>query len=245
MANPPLVTYANQPACFPRVTGTPQILHGDGSPEGTVFASQGSAFMRRDNSGASNALYAKTTGPSLSTGWQAFAGSAAPAPATTLPNSPSNGQQAILVDSTSAPTYSWLFQYQSSASKWIFLGGAPLRNSADATANSAAASGVYSGALGMSVTIPRAGTYDVRFGGQPGGNASGTTTVLGVGLGTTPAAGNEITVTNQGTGGVMIVRRLTGVTASTVIDLYIKDNDSTRRVGFSQRWLEVLPVTVT
>lgn len=40
------VSGATQP--FPRPTGTPEVLHGDGNPEGMVFAPQGSIFMRRD-----------------------------------------------------------------------------------------------------------------------------------------------------------------------------------------------------
>jgi hypothetical protein len=68
------ITVTSPPVPFPRPTGVPQLLHGDGSPEGAVFAGQGSAFMRRDNTGAANALYAKTTGASLSTGWEVFVG---------------------------------------------------------------------------------------------------------------------------------------------------------------------------
>jgi microcystin-dependent protein len=80
---------------FPRPTGVPALLHGDGSPEGLVFAPQGSVYMRRDNSGVSTSLYAKTTGITINTGWigvspsgtiaaptgaiQAFGGSSAPA----------------------------------------------------------------------------------------------------------------------------------------------------------------------
>jgi hypothetical protein len=59
---------------FPRPTGVPQLLHGDGSPDGSVYAPQGSIFMRRDNTAAANALYAKTTGASFSTGWEVFVG---------------------------------------------------------------------------------------------------------------------------------------------------------------------------
>ena len=62
------VSGAAQP--FPRPTGVPEILHGDGSPEGTVFAGQGSLFLRRDNTGSANGVYTKTTGASFSTGWQ-------------------------------------------------------------------------------------------------------------------------------------------------------------------------------
>jgi hypothetical protein len=57
---------------FPRATGTPEVLHGDGSPEGLVFASQGSIYMRRDAASASNYLYTKTTGMNYNTGWVVF-----------------------------------------------------------------------------------------------------------------------------------------------------------------------------
>lgn len=56
---------------FPRPTGVPQLLHGDGSPEGLIFAPQGSLYMRRDAGGASG-LYVKTTGVTLDTGWQSY-----------------------------------------------------------------------------------------------------------------------------------------------------------------------------
>lgn len=79
------ITVVNPPTPFPRVTGVPEILHGDGTPEGVVHAHQGSVFMRRDNSSSSNALYAKTTGPSLSTGWQAFGGTSGEPAVTTCP----------------------------------------------------------------------------------------------------------------------------------------------------------------
>jgi hypothetical protein len=63
------VTSAADP--FPRPTGVPQLLHGDGSPEGLFYASQGSLYMRRDASGAGG-LYVKTTGITLATGWQTY-----------------------------------------------------------------------------------------------------------------------------------------------------------------------------
>lgn len=52
-------------APFPRPTGVPQLHHGDGAPEGRVFASQGSVYMRRDQAG----LYVKTTAVTRDTGW--------------------------------------------------------------------------------------------------------------------------------------------------------------------------------
>jgi hypothetical protein len=53
---------------FPRATGMPDILHGDGVPEGLVYASYGSLYLRRDAMGPT-ALFTKTTGVSFNTGW--------------------------------------------------------------------------------------------------------------------------------------------------------------------------------
>src|SRR5260370_905524 len=68
------ISVSSAAAPFPRPTGVPEILHGDGSPDGSVYAGQGSLFLRRDNTGAANGLYSKTTGHSFSTGWEVFGG---------------------------------------------------------------------------------------------------------------------------------------------------------------------------
>jgi hypothetical protein len=65
------IAVSNQAQPFPRPTGVPQLLHGSGSPEGIVYAPQGSMYMRRDGTGANN-LYTKTTGVTLSSGWQNY-----------------------------------------------------------------------------------------------------------------------------------------------------------------------------
>lgn len=58
---------------FPRPTGMPDVVHGDGSPEGLHYAPQGSLYMRRDG-GDSWHLYVKTTAVTLNTGWVALPG---------------------------------------------------------------------------------------------------------------------------------------------------------------------------
>lgn len=68
------ITVSGQALPFPRPTGSPEILHGSGSPEGSVYASQGSAYLRRDNTGGANALYTKTTGVTFCTGWELITG---------------------------------------------------------------------------------------------------------------------------------------------------------------------------
>jgi hypothetical protein len=52
---------------FPRPTGGPEVLHGDGSPEGLVYAVQGSLYLRRDKIG----LFQKSSGVHFNTGWVA------------------------------------------------------------------------------------------------------------------------------------------------------------------------------
>lgn len=74
------ITITNAGPAYPRATGTPQVLHGDGSPEGIVYAGQGSLYMRRDSTG-SNSLYTKTTGSTLATGWQIYTTGSGAAPA--------------------------------------------------------------------------------------------------------------------------------------------------------------------
>lgn len=66
------ITVSSAAAPFPRPTGTPELLHGDGSPEGSAYAPQGSLYMRRDQAG----LYVKTTASTVDTGWVESGGSA-------------------------------------------------------------------------------------------------------------------------------------------------------------------------
>jgi hypothetical protein len=242
------VTYTpgTQPTPFPRVTGVPQILHGDGSPEGVVFATQGSAFMRRDNSGAGNALYAKTTGPSLSTGWQAFSGSTAPTAATTLPGSPSNGQQAILVDSTSAPTYAWFFQYSSAASKWLFVGGSPAVVINNGSLSTTSTSFVD---VGATFTTPRAGDYIVEvtaFGNESTGAGAPQAQLRMVVAATNYTTMNGIVNVTGTVNRISVAGKVkaTGVAASAVVKL-----QGLTTVAATASWDQVLlavtPVAVT
>jgi hypothetical protein len=62
---PAKITVTNQALPFPRPTGKPDLLHGDGSPEGLVYASEGTLYLRRDRAG----IYQKTSMVHLNTGW--------------------------------------------------------------------------------------------------------------------------------------------------------------------------------
>jgi hypothetical protein len=62
------ISVSGQALPFPRPTGKPDLLHGDGSPEGLVYASEGSLYLRRDTA----SLYQKSSMVHINTGWQAI-----------------------------------------------------------------------------------------------------------------------------------------------------------------------------
>jgi hypothetical protein len=86
---------------------------------------------------------------------------APPTYGTTLPASPVDGQEAILVDSITNPTYQWRFRYNAgsvSAYKWEFIGGSnqivgPLGDITTASSTFVAMTS------GPSITVVRAGEY--------------------------------------------------------------------------------------
>jgi hypothetical protein len=87
---------------------------------------------------------------------------------TTLPASPFHGQEAILVDSITNPSYQWMFRYNAnstSAYKWEFIGGAPATSYVDTNEPIIAAAGGYGdlATLGPSFTLPRSGEYDLSL----------------------------------------------------------------------------------
>lgn len=92
------------------------------------------------------------------TSW-APASAGAGAPVTSLPGSPSDGQQALLVDSLTAPTYQWLMQYESGITpgshKWMGIGGTFRQGES-------------------SVTLPNAGDYEIVWGVRIDGSTDDT-----------------------------------------------------------------------
>jgi hypothetical protein len=86
---------------------------------------------------------------------------------TSLPVSPVDGQEAILVDSLTNPSYIWRFRYNAgsaSAYKWEFVGGAPLQAAVSASLSFSGTS--FADIAGSpQIVVPRAGDYTVDVGG--------------------------------------------------------------------------------
>jgi hypothetical protein len=99
----------------------------------------------------------------------------------------------------------------------------------------------------VSVTVPRAGDYLVSFGGFAYGSAAGITANISLSIGGGAASDNDAVtaVTATGNSGYAGSRsRLkTGLSASNSVALRYKVSGGTG--NFSNRWLAVLPVSVT
>jgi len=97
---------------------------------------------------------------------------------TSLPNGPYDGQEAILVDSLTNPSYQWRFRYNAgstSAYKWEFVGGTPRSTVVGAGETCNSGSLVDLATVGPSFTIPRNGDYLLSgsyFSQQPAAGAT-------------------------------------------------------------------------
>jgi len=109
---------------------------------------------------------------------------------TSLPSSPSDGDEYILVDSTTAPTYAWHFRYTASITgsyKWVFIGGPPAVVSVETSQTSNSTTYTDLATVGPSFTVPRAGQYLVQCAAAGACNNAGGTEVF-VGLKVASAA---------------------------------------------------------
>jgi len=102
---------------------------------------------------------------------------------TTLPAAPVDGQEAILVDSTTNPTYQWRFRYNagsSSAYKWECVGGGSIvaETAGTDTTTSASTANLTNG---PSIVLPRAGDWLIRAGAVAANPVVSGQNFLGVG----------------------------------------------------------------
>lgn len=171
---------------------------------------------------------------------------AAPGYGTTLPASPVDGQEFILVDSTTAPSYQWRLRYNagsSSAYKWECIGGVPWALSstvADATTtawqrdNRVFAPLVYGGAY-----LCR---YTVWLG--PPAAGSGMYVAVDAGSASTPGRpwGYSSAVVTTAASDVLTVERLVGTAAAAGIGGFWKADSG--QINVNDRTLTVLPVRI-
>lgn len=168
---------------------------------------------------------------------------------TSIPASPSDGDQYVLTDNTTTPTYAWLLQYSSTASKWIFIGGSPATQFITTSETSSSTGYTDLATVGPSVTAPRSGTYMVRsFADARASTGGGADVYLGVKVGASAPVDLTRLMSNwqsagagSGGGGE---RQLSGVTASDVIKLQYRVGGALTGT-WENRAISVIPVWVT
>jgi hypothetical protein len=85
---------------------------------------------------------------------------------TTLPAGPVDGQEHVLVDTVTNPTWQWRFRYNAGSTspyKWEFVGGSPLQRVAGESQILTLSASVAILAPGGIVTVPRTGDYFVEI----------------------------------------------------------------------------------
>ena len=176
---------------------------------------------------------------------------APPGYGTSLPASPVDGQEYILVDSVTAPTYSWRFRYNAGSTslyKWEFVGGTSWRGAV----GSYGASGTAWGGVGVGLTVPRAGIYSVAYGAKAY-LSSGTSVVWylkeTVG-GAMPTVGDEsgllqVTDTlNRHMGNLSMATTIT-LTVADIIHLVASASSAAGVATLRTIWLEIFPSRVS
>lgn len=163
---------------------------------------------------------------------------------TTLPASPANGQEAILVDSTTNPAYQWRLRYNgnnSTAYKWEFIGGTPL------TGYSAAQQGVSADtwtSFAPTLTTPRAGIYDIELRGmaRPPGVAQLYASCY---TGSSTFGNIAYTMVSTAYGFVMLTSISAGQVLSAAQVISWGANSNVAATTFEQRYLIMTPVRVS
>ena len=108
---------------------------------------------------------------------------------TTLPVSPADGDEFILVDSLTAPTYQWRFKYLASkaTNRWLFIGGSPAYH--EIVAGEATTSVTYVALTTPvpSLTAPVTGDYLVTIGFRCSAVAAAVSFGMSYDIGAAPA----------------------------------------------------------
>lgn len=173
---------------------------------------------------------------------------------TSLPASPVDGQEYILVDSTTTPTYQWRFRYNAGSAntdKWEFIGGAPYHGSGTPTAvmntlTQVAATGWYYQAASMAFTIPRAGVYQIHGDVWIDPNGAAAADEISIFYGSTANADSSdrrFTPTGTQQHSLSTQGRTTSQAASTVIGICASGTVGTAKIN--QAGIYVTPVRVS
>jgi len=175
---------------------------------------------------------------------------------TSLPASPNDGDEYVLTDSLTAPTYAWRFKYVAGitdAYKWVCVGGSPMSGEVAAVGalpgpQASLYQDLTSGGAGPSLVLPRAGIYVIDHGfGHVAGGGANHAAMMSYDIGATAAvdadrAYSAATGTTQPVAGSVTRSRVkTFATALTLAAKYRTANTG----SVENRWMKATPVRVS
>lgn len=162
-----------------------------------------------------------------------------------LPASPVDGQECILVDSLTAPTYSWRLRYVAAkaSNRWVFVGGAGASSEVIPLEQIVSTAYVNCATIGPSFTVPVAGVYDIEVEGQGQANTAGNSAAMSYDLGATAAVdADAATYDCQNTNGVRSsahgTKRKTLAAGTAIVTKY-------RSLAGASSWIASRRLTVT
>jgi len=174
---------------------------------------------------------------------------AAVAYGTSLPGSPVDGQQAILVDSTTNPSYVWVFRYNASSTssyKWECVGGAPARTEILTSEPLSVTTGAWTNLTtpGPDVVVPRAGEYVADVRAKLDAIASTATASLGVVNASTASQVGAYTQLTPVSGAYASMSAQPFITVTAAGQTLRESYAATAAHAFSQRSIAVIPKRV-
>lgn len=217
-----------------------------------IVASAADTVQRLAKGSDGQVLTAQAAAPGV--GWAtpaAGGGGAAPGYGTTLPASPTDGQEYILVDSVTNPSYQWRFRYNAGSAsphKWEFVGGTMLSAIVTTTESRNATTYGDLATVGPQVTVPRAGEYQIELWSHAhGGGSTLVQPWIAAKLGaaaTSDADGLLISYTGNEDSRTQIWTRRT-LAASDVVKMQYRSEATAAAAAWWERRLAVTPLRIS
>jgi hypothetical protein len=169
---------------------------------------------------------------------------------TSLPASPADGQEAILVDSLTNPTYQWRFRYNAGSTspyKWEFIGGADaVVTNITAESTTTVGSWLDLATVGPRVIVPRAGEYDVQTGAGGYHSVASATIWISSYIGTATAGSGQGTLCPAANQRVNFLVKSERWTLAAGDDIRMRYHNSTAgTASWIDRAIRVKPVRVS
>lgn len=223
--------------------------------KGDLIAGQANDTPVRLPVGSDGQVLTADVAQTLGVKWAAAPGGAVSL-VTALPGSPVDGQECVLVDSLTAPTWSWRLRYVAGitdAYKWLAVGAVPAEVEIATSESTASTTYVDLTTVGPQFTIPRAGIYLLEFNVGWSHNASATGAALtrwvALKLGAAATSDNDGAATGDDSSSAAgkvqtgVMRRT--LAAADVVKMQYRKDSATGSAEFRNRALKVTPLRVS